>query len=434
MTLSARDHAVLWHPYTQHKIAATPLPVTSGKGAYLYDENGKRYLDLISSWWVNLHGHAQPDIAKAIYEQAMQLEHVIFAGFTHEPAVKLAENILALLPAEFSKVFYSDNGSTAVEVALKMAHQYWRNHGETNRRRFLAFEGSYHGDTFGAMAVGKGCGFFGHYTDLFFEVDLLPYPAVAKNDANAEKIEQQVLAKISDHLDLYGKETSSLIIEPLVQGVAGMRMCTPRFLRNLEKLVHSHGILIIYDEVMTGFGRTGNYFSCLQAETTPDIICVSKGITGGFLPLAATICNEKIYQAFLGETMGSALIHGHSYAANPIGCAAALASLELLKSPETQAQIALIEKINKEELARMSEMGAVENARYCGTIAAFNFKCTEGYGSKRGYEIQNNFLEQGLLMRPLGNVFYFIPPYCITEEELRGAYDVAIHELQGEIA
>jgi adenosylmethionine-8-amino-7-oxononanoate aminotransferase len=435
MSLSARDQAAIWHPYTQHKTSATPVPFISGKGAYLFDEKGKRYLDLISSWWVTLHGHAEPEIAKAIYEQAMQLEHVIFSGATHEPAIQLAENLLAILPKGFEKIFYSDNGSTAVEVALKMAHQYWRNLGETNRTRFIAFEGGYHGDTVGAMSVGFGCGFYSQYSNMLFDVDMMPYPDTwLDNEDQAIAKEQQALARIATHLAQYGKDVSSVIIEPLIQGSGGMRMCTPRFLRSLEKMVRAHGILIIYDEVMTGFGRTGDYFACLKAETTPDIICLSKGLTAGFLPLAVTACHDKIYQAFLGDTVAKALIHGHSFTGNPLGCAAALTSLKILQRPETQLKIALLEKIHSEELARVIDSGAADKARYCGTIAAFDFKIEGAYGSQQSRDIQSNFVSQGLLMRPLGKTFYLMPPFCISEAELRGAYSIVINELQGVIA
>jgi adenosylmethionine-8-amino-7-oxononanoate aminotransferase len=431
MSLTARDQAAIWHPYTQHKTAAIPIPIVSGKGAYLYDENGKRYLDLISSWMVNLHGHAHPEIAKAIYEQALRLEHVIFSGFTHEPAVELAERILAILPDGFSKVFYSDNGSTSVEVALKMAHQYWRNLGDNNRKRIIAFEGAYHGDTVGGMSVGRGCQFYSQYERLLFEVDMLPYPLTWIGDENVIEKENRVLKTIALHLEQYATETSSLIIEPLIQGSGGMRMCSPRFLVELEKLVRAHNILLIYDEVMTGFGRTGADFSCTKAGTAPDIICLAKGLSGGFLPLAITACQEKIYEAFLGDTVASTLIHGHSFTGNPLGCAAGLASLTILQAEATQQQIKMIEKVHHEELTRVAATGVVEKARYCGTVAAFDYKIAGAYGSRESHILQNKFVAQGLLMRPLGNVFYFLPPYCITESELRNAYAVAIHEFEG---
>lgn len=431
MSLSTRDQAVVWHPYTQHKTSQQALPISRGKGTYVYDEKGKAYLDLISSWWVTLHGHGHPDIAKAIYEQAMELDHVLFAGFTHEPAVALAEKILALAPAGYSKVFYSDNGSTAVEVGLKMAYQYWRNQGEKKRQRFIAFDGGYHGDTFGAMAVGKYCGYFEAFNDLFFAVDKFSYPETWLGDAFIEEKEQRVLTEIKDYLEKNGSEICALIIEPLVQGSSGMHMCRPQFLRELEKLIRAHGILIIYDEVLTSLGRCGDYFACHKAGTSPDIICVSKGLTGGFLPCAMTLCQEKIYAAFLGDSIASALIHGHTFTANPIACAAGLASMKLLEQTETQKQIALIEKIHTEELPRVLETGSVEHGRYCGTIMAVDFKIDAAYGSENSLALRKKFNDRGLLIRPIGKVLYFLPPYCITETELRNAYNIVIEELQG---
>jgi adenosylmethionine-8-amino-7-oxononanoate aminotransferase len=431
MTLSSRDKKVIWHPFTQHKNAYSPLAITSGEGAYLTDENGKRYLDLISSWWVNIHGHGQPDIAKAIYEQALKLEHVIFAGCTHEPAVELAEKLLGVLPSGFQRVFFSDNGSTSIEIALKMAYQYWRNLGEVNRTRFIAFQGAYHGDTVGAMSVGKSSGYYSHFHDLLFHVDMFPYPATWIGDADVEKKENETLTLISAHLDLHGKEISSIIIEPLIQGSIGMRMCRPEFLRQLEALVREHGIIIIYDEVMTGFGRTGDYFACGKANTTPDIICLSKGITGGFLPFAVTVCQEKIFEAFLGDSIASAFTHGHSYTANPLGCAAGIASLKILRSPKTLQSLAMIEAIHEQQISKMMQTGVIENPRICGTVAAFDLKFAPEYGSRRSLELQNNFMRKGMLLRLIGKVIYFLPPYCITEAELRRAYEVVTEELEG---
>lgn len=423
-SLSNRDHNVIWHPYTQHQMTALPIALKRGEGAYVYDENNKSYLDCISSWWVNLHGHAQPDIAKAIYEQALQLEHVIFSGFTHEPAVKLAEGVLSLLPDYFTKVFYSDNGSTAIEVALKMAYQYWRNKGESQRRRFIAFDGCYHGDTFGAMSLGKTGGFFSHFDDLLFPVDIFDYPSTWMDDQNGEQKEHAILNKIQEHLQQYGHETAALIIEPLVQGSAGMRMCTPRFLQNLDKLVKQHNVLMVYDEVMTGFGRTGEYFACLKGQTMPDIICMAKGLTGGFLPLAMTVCREEIYQAFLGDHFAKALAHGHSYTANPLGCAAGLASLALLTSLETRNKIQAIERVHQQGLTQLQAQAGIEKTRYCGTIAAFEIAVDCGYGSNLSIQLRDHFLSQGLLIRPLGNVVYLIPPYCIDTLALKNSYDV----------
>lgn len=430
MTLSQRDQQTLWHPFTQHQTAVLPQCIKRGEGAYLIDENGHRILDLISSWWVNIHGHCHPAIAKAIYDQAMTLEHVIFSNFTHEGAVQVAEKLLTLLPLPFSKIFYSDNGSTAVEVALKMAYQYWHNQGETARRRFMAFDMGYHGDTFGAMSVGKRSGFFTPFEDLLFQVDFFPYPETWLQDETILQKEKAILTQLHEHLERYGNETAALIIEPLVQGASGMRMCRPEFLRELETLVRRYGVLIIYDEVMTGFGRTGSVFACLKAETTPDIICLAKGLTGGFLPLAVTACQEKIYQAFLGEHFHEAFAHGHSFTANPLGCAAALASLTILSSPETQAQMAMIERVHTEELIHF----VADRRRYCGTIAAFDLPVKAMYGSAKSVALRERFSSLGLLIRPLGNVIYLMPPYCITEAELKRAYAILIEEIQGVIA
>jgi len=431
MNLVNRDQAVIWHPFTQHHTAAQPLAITRGQGAYLFDEKGKSYLDLISSWWVNSHGHSHPAIADAIYAQAMTLEHVLFAGFTHEPAVLLAESLLDLLPTSFAKIFYSDNGSTAVEIALKMAYQYWHNQGKPERKRFIAFEHGYHGDTFGAMSVGKKSGFFSAFSDFFFNVDFFAYPATWTGDPEIQNKEDATLDQIRNYLQTHAATVAGIIIEPLVQGAGGMRMCTPRFLQKLAALVQPWDILIIYDEVMTGFGRTGDYFACLKAETTPDIICLAKGLTGGFLPLAVTACRERIYATFLGDRFAQALAHGHSFTANPLGCAAALASLQLLQHQETQAQIALLEKVHDIALQQLRKTSPVTRTRFCGTIAAFDLTDDAEYGSERSYALGRRFIEQGLLIRPIGNTVYLMPPYCISVAELQSAYEKIELALQG---
>lgn len=433
MTLSSRDQATIWHPLTQHQTALPPLPIVRGTGSYLIDQTGNQYIDLISSWWVNIHGHAHPEIAHAIYEQACTLEHVIFSSVTHEPAILLAEKLLSLLPKNFCKVFYSDNGSTAVEVAIKMAYQYWRNQGKKHRKRFIAFKNAYHGDTFGAMSLGKGIGWFHHFEELFFNVDRLPYPTTWIEDKNSLEKEEQALKELATHLEKFGNETAALIIEPLVQGSGGMQMCRPQFLQQLEQLVKSYDILIIYDEVMTGFGRTGDLFACLKAKTVPDIICLSKGLTGGFLPLAVTACQEYIYQAFLDENFFAALVHSHSFTANPLGCAAALASLDILQRPTTNVQIKLIEQIHQEELQKIANHILIEKTRYCGTIAAFDLMLAAEYGSNISIKLRDVFLKQGLLIRPLGNVVYIMPPYCISKNDLQHAYKI-IREIIKELS
>lgn len=434
MTISQRDKAAIWHPFTQHQMVPFAKTIASGKGAYLFDQEGKRLLDLISSWWVNLHGHAHPDIAKAIYDQALRLPHVQFANFTHQPAVQLAEDVLALLPPLLSKVFYSDNGSTAVEVAIKMAYQYWQNVGEPQRKKFISFEKGYHGDTFGAMALGQRCGFFDAFSELLFSVQMIPYPATWLNDDKVQQKEQEALVRLDDYLSLHGHETAAIILEPLVQGSSGMNMCRPQFLQALEAKVRKHGILVIYDEVMTGFGRTGDYFACLKADTAPDFICLAKGLTGGFLPLAMTACTDQIYQAFLGDSFASALAHGHTFTANPLGCAASLASLQILKKPETQKQIKAIEQAHVAGLAYLATEADIIRTRYCGTIAAFDLPSEEQYGSALSVQLRERFYRRGLLLRPLGNTIYLLPPYCVTAEELQQTYSILAEEIQGVLA
>ena len=421
-TLLQRDQAVIWHPFTQHHTSPLPIAMQRGEGAYLFDQEGKRYLDLISSWWVNIHGHSHPQIAKAIYDQALVLEQVMFAGFTHTPAVTLAEKLLQLLPPGFSKVFYSDNGSTAVEVAIKMAYQYWRNQGEKQRKRFLAFSGGYHGDTFGAMSLGCSSKYYKHFADLLFAVDIAPFPATWSGDKDVIEKETAVLRWIDHYLSEHQAEVAAIIIEPLVQGASGMNMCRPQFLRALQELTQLHQVLIIYDEVMTAFGRTGATFACEKAGTSPDIICLAKGLTGGFLPLAATVCHERIYQAFLNNQIDHALIHGHSYTANPLGCAAALASLELLAAAETRKQLHEISLRHEKWLAQLALLPGIEKVRQCGTIAAFDLQAESSYGSLLSQEWRKSFQERGLILRPLGNVVYLLPPYCLSIADLDQAY------------
>ena len=421
-TLIQRDRRHVWHPFTQEATAPDPVAIRSGEGAVLHGEDGRDYLDLISSWWVNLHGHGHPYIAKAIADQAMTLEQVIFAGFTHRPAVDLATRIAALLPGDLDRVFFSDDGSTAVEVALKMARQAAANRGEAERRRFIAFEGGYHGDTVGAMSAGDG--FFDAFEGMLFQVDRLPYPATWEGDEEVEAKEAASLEALDALLDAHGRETAGLIVEPLIQGAAGMRMCRPEFLRAVAERVRAAGALVIFDEVMTGFGRTGALFACLKAEVQPDVICLSKGLTGGCMPMSLTVCREGVYQAFLGETFDQALAHGHSFTANPIACRASLASLDLLLADDMAGRWAAIEALHRERLAGLGQKAT--RHRVTGTIAAIDVAgegAGSGYSAPVGPKLKAFFLEKGLLIRPLGNVVYLLPPYCITEAQLNQAYD-----------
>ena len=415
-SLNKRDKKIIWHPFTQEKLSGLPLAIHKAQGSYLYDENNKKYIDLISSWWVNLHGHANPVIAEAIYHQALQLEHVIFAGFTHEPAVTLCEMLQQTLPSSLSKFFFSDNGSTSVETALKIAYQYWVNQGESEKNLFLSFDGGYHGDTFGAMSVGANSGFHDVFKDLFFKVLTLPYPDI---NPTSEKNQSIILDILDNYLQKYKHKISAFILEPLIQGAGGMRMACPDLLNKILTKVRSENILIIYDEIMTGFYRTGTLFALDQLTIKPDILCLSKGITGGFLPLALTITTEKIYKAFLSDDIKQAFLHGHSYTANPLACAAAIASFKLLLNPDTQNSIRLIHQAHQTgiDYLKKSCPTNIKNTRLLGTICAFEFE-----SHYTNQELKEIFLNQGLLLRPLGNTLYILPPYSTTVADLELAY------------
>ncbi|MEO5333441.1 MAG: adenosylmethionine--8-amino-7-oxononanoate transaminase [Magnetococcus sp. YQC-5] len=417
----ALDRKHIWHPYTQEATALPPIPMASGRGAWLYGMDGQEYLDLIASWWVSIHGHAHPAIARAIATQAGQLEQVIFAGFTHEPAIRLVEALVARLPKGLTRFFFSDDGSTAVEVAMKMARQYWLNLGQ-ERSRFLVFEGGYHGDTVGAMSAGQSSGYFNAFRPLLFNVDTLVYPATWEGDEAVEAKENAALLALDLYLERHGTECAAVLIEPLVQGAGGMRMCRPGFVAALAARLKAAGVLLIFDEVMTGFGRTGTLFACEKAGVEPDLLCLSKGLTGGFLPMSLTVCREEIHAAFLGETFARALAHGHSFTANALGCAAALASLELFTTENTLQRIAAIEAIHRERLAALHHR--VRCPRVMGAIAAFELKIPDtGYASTTTPRLIRFFLERGLIIRPLGAVIYLMPPYCISPTDLHRGWD-----------
>jgi len=420
-----RDATMLWHPYTQHKTAEIPLSICSAKGAHLFDETGNSYLDMISSWWVNLHGHGRRELAEAIAAQAEKLDHVHFAGVTHSPAVDLAERLLALSGfLNKGRVFYSDNGSTAVEVALKICTQLWNNRGE-KRDALLAFRGGYHGDTVGAMSVGGTSGFFSAFKPWMLSVEYLDAPNCWWGHSNEDQ-ESRDLQRIEDLLRNRAQDFCALIVEPLIQGAAGMRFHRPEFLRSACRIVRSAGIPVIFDEVMTGFYRTGTPFAFMQCGLTPDLICLSKGLTGGILPLGATIASEQLFEAFLGDSFSSALAHGHSFTGNPISCAAALASLQLLETTDAQRLVCQISRIFTERLKSLVHSNTrIEKPRVLGGIAAFEIKSsTPDYASAIGKPLALFAQKRGVILRPLGNVVYLMPPYCALDSDLELAFAV----------
>lgn len=414
----------IWHPFTQMLTADPPLKVKAAEGVYLELGDGRRLIDCISSWWVNIHGHSHPEIAEAIYDQAQKLEHVIFAGFTHQPAEELAEVLAEELPDALSHMFFSDNGSTALEVALKMSYQYFCNTGQA-RTKFIVFEGGYHGDTVGAMSLGRGSPFWKKFDPLLFSTNLIPFPETFDGDTDAQERENGSIAAIRKTLEAEPDKFAAICIEPLVQGAAGMRMCRTQFLVALRQLADEFGVLLIFDEVMTGFGRTGDWFACTKAGVNPDIICLSKGITGGFLPLSVTICTSRIYESFLGKTNEKTFFHGHSYTANPLSCAAAVCSWKLLKA--NQLYFRNLEKLHRQFAAEhLNNQVLIKKIRFCGTIFAADIETNESnnYFHSLGPLLKKRFLERGYVIRPLGNTIYLMPPYCIQEHELNGAYEV----------
>ena len=410
-----RDRQVIWHPYTQHKDLLPPIPVVQGKDSLLFDDKGNAYIDAISSWWVNIHGHGNPYIAQKIYDQARCLEHVIFTGFTHEPAVSLAERLLPLLPGDFSRVFYSDNGSTAVEVAIKMAIQYWGNQ-DSARTKILAFRHSYHGDTFGAMSISERSVFTAPFRDYLFEVVFIDTPT-------PENIEQ-----LRAEIRRQGQEIACFIYEPLLQAAGGMRIYDAALLDELLEEAARHDILCIADEVLTGFGRTGKLFAGEYLRHKADIICLSKGLTGGTMALGVTAATEKIFRAFLSDDKRKTLFHGHSFTANPIACSASLASLDLLLDEDCLRRIGQLYRRHQVFLDTLRSFTIVKNARTLGTILAFEINTgRDEYINAIGPDITRAALEAGIYLRPLGNTVYIMPPYCMTEKEMDQVYDFLVH-------
>lgn len=426
----------IWRPYTQEALEPGPIPVERAEGVYLYTKDGRRILDAISSWWVNLHGHAHPHIASAIARQAAQLEQVIFAGFTHEPAERLAAELSSIVPEGLSHVFYSDDGSTAVEVALKMAMQYWRNQGE-RRLRFIALDHAFHGDTAAAMSVSADSQFTRAFETMRFEVERVHSAYCYRCPVGLERATCRIecLDSLARLLETRGSEIAAVIVEPLLQGASGMIVHPIEFLQGVRKLTADHGVPLIADEVLTGFGRTGAMFACELAGVHPDIMCISKGLTGGFLPFAATLATDQIYAPFHAPDRMKTFFHGHSFAGNPLGCAAALASLEIFRNEPVFERIEAIASIHRERAGRLAGNPTVGDARTLGTVAALELEADDaGYLSEIRPALSKFFLDRGVLLRPLGNVIYILPPYVITAEELHGVWDVveeAIEQVVG---
>lgn len=417
--MATTQKKTIWHPYTLMQGASHPV-IVRAKGAYLYDEKGRSYLDGISSWWVNLHGHAHPYIAAKIAAQAEKLEQVIFADFTHEPAEALASKLLSLLPDCFSKVFYSDNGSTAVEVALKMSLQYWHNK-KTSRTKVVCMRNSFHGETFGAMSASGRQALHRPFWSHLFEVDVIDPPLEGRAEASLSQL-QAIFATSAP---------ACFIFEPLILGSGGMIIYPPEGLNRLIQVCQQHGVLTIADEVMTGFGRTGPLFCCEKLSLQPDLICLSKGMSGGFLPMGATVCTEDVFNAFLGDHLQTAFLHGHSYTANPLACSSSLASLDLLLHDSCTRQRAMIAACHAAFCRKWHSSPLLKRCESLGTILALEYNTEESsYFQPIRNRLYRFFLERGVYLRPLGNVLYVMPPYCIQQEELAGIYTLIEQSFQ----
>lgn len=409
MSTSKKDQDFVWHPFTHLKFQGENICIERAEGSYYFDEKGSRYIDAISSWWVNLHGHSHPYISQKVSEQLLKFEHAMFSGFTHKPAVELAERLLNHLPKNQNKIFYSDNGSTAVEVALKMTLQFWDNKGDS-KPLFIAFENAYHGDTFGGMSVGERNVFNNAFEKLLFDVVHIPLP----NSENIERLEGELVSLVKNH------SVAGFIFEPLVQGAAGMLMYEAQYLDRLIKICNDNKVITIADEVMTGFGRTGKFFASDFLQNKPDIICLSKGLTGGYMPLGVTSCAQFIYDAFVSDDKAKTFFHGHSYTGNPTACSAALASMDLMEKKETWNNIDRISKKHSTFLNKIKGHKSIKSIRQTGTILAIELNTDEHthYLNNASEKIAAFFMKHGILIRPLGNVFYVLPPYCINFSDM----------------
>ena len=420
--MTSKGGSPIWHPFTQHALQPEMVPISGARGAWLKTRDGDLILDAISSWWVVTHGHCHPRIVGAIEEQARRLDQVIFAGFTHAPAEMLARGLIEMAPPGLAHVFFSDSGSTSVEVALKMALGYWRNIGAP-RSRIVALEHGYHGDTVGGMSVGARGVFSAAYEPLLFEVGRIPFPAAGREQATLDAFDAACAAE----------PVAALILEPLILGAGGMLIYSESVLRELKRIAEKHGALLIADEVMTGWGRTGALFACAKADVSPDIMCLAKGITGGSLPLAATLCTPAVFAAHHSADRTKTFFHSSSYTANPIACAAAVANLDIWQTEPIEDRLAALAEAQARRLALFDGDTRFANVRQLGTISALDLKVPDaGYLAAAGPRLTQFFLERGVLLRPLGNTIYVMPPYCITPAELDLIYD-AVAEAPGEL-
>ncbi|MFH1519404.1 MAG: adenosylmethionine--8-amino-7-oxononanoate transaminase [Candidatus Omnitrophota bacterium] len=429
-----KDLKYIWHPYTQMKDCEQfpPILIERAKGIKLYDDQGNCYYDPISSWWCNIHGHNHPEINKAIKRQLNSFEHVLFAGFTHKPAIKLAEQLVAITPDNLTKVFFSDNGSTAVEVALKMSFQYWQNRGKREKTKFLSLDSAYHGDTLGAMSV-SGVGLFNKvFSPLFFKSFKAPSPYCYRCPAGKDKSTCNIecVNSLEARLKKKSKEIAALILEPMVMAAGGMIIYPSLYLKKAAQLAKKYNIHLILDEVASGFGRTGKMFACEYARVKPDFICLSKGITSGYLPLGVTLTTNKVYKAFYADYQKrKTFYHGHTYTANPISCAAALASLKLYRQENTLKKINKLIPVFHKKLEAFRDLALVGDVRYIGMIGAIelvkNKQTKKPFGLKKriGLEVYQRGLQQGLILRPLGSIVYFFLPLCIKKSQIIEALD-----------
>ena len=436
-----RDLRVLWHPCTQMKDHEwLPLvAIKKGDGIWLEDFDGRRYMDAVSSWWVNLFGHANPRINNAIKAQVDQLEHVLLAGFTHEPIVELSEKLVTITPPGLDRCFYADNGSAAVEVALKMSFHYWRNQGQPRKTKFITLSNSYHGETLGALAVGDVALYKDTYGPLLMEAITVPSPDCFHRDTGeswhdySERMFEQMNVALRAHSD----EVCAVIVEPLIQCAGHMRMYHPVYLKRLRQACDEHNVHLIADEIAVGFGRTGTLFACEQAGITPDLMCLSKGLTGGYLPLAVTMTTRRIYDAFYDDYRKlSAFLHSHSYTGNPLACRAALATLDIFEQDAVIDNNRRLASVMTDAIAHLSDHPHVAEIRQHGMVAAIEMvqdkatKTPYPWQERRGLKVYQHALTRGALLRPLGNVIYFMPPYVITEDELRFLATVATEGIE----